>query len=124
MAGDIQNKVLRPALYHLMEGGPEAVDFKKREVSVWVSSQARLYSSAWQSLYFEWLWTVLDEKEDVAALRPWFEKLKSLSQDTLEKAISRAPSRAGRSYRAIAQANGAFFGGLFKNFPDYMEEKK
>ena len=124
MAGDIQNKVLRPALYILMEGGPDSVDFNKREVSSWVSSRARLYGAAWKTFYFDWLWTVLDEKEDVAALRPWFEKLKSLSKDTLEKAITCAPSRTGRSYRAIARANSAFFGGLYKNFPDYMEETK
>jgi hypothetical protein len=107
----------------LLEGGPEKVDFKKREVSVWVNSQVRLFALTWQPHYFYWLWTTLDEKDDIAALRPWFNKLKDLSQNTLENAISRTPSRNARSYRAISKANGAFYGGLYKIFHDYMEEK-
>ena len=124
MAGAIQNKALRPALYALLEGGPDSVDFNKREIGVWVNSQARIYWSSWQPLYFDWLWTTIDIKEDVVALQPWFEKLKNLSKNAIEKAISRVPSRNGRGYRAITQANNAFYRGLYKHFPDYMEEKK
>jgi hypothetical protein len=107
-----------------MEGGPDSVEFGKREITTWVGSQARSFSTAWQPIYFEWLWSTLDVENDVAALRGWLQKLKSLARDVLESAFRSAPSRHGRGYRAISRANTIFFGGLYKNFADYMEEKK
>lgn len=124
MAGGVQNKCLRPALYALMEGGPDSVDFGKREITAWVGSQSRSFLTAWQPLYFDWLWSTLDAKNDVAALRPWLQKLKSLARDVLETAFRSSPSRNGRCYRAISRANNIFAGGLYKNFADYMEEKR
>ncbi|VBB44903.1 conserved hypothetical protein [uncultured Desulfatiglans sp.] len=124
MAGDIRNRCLRPSLYSLMEGGPDKVDFGKREITAWVDSQARLFSRAWQPRYFKWLWSTLDAEDTVAALRPWLLELKHLSQALLEKAFRICPARSGRGYRAISRANAVFFGGLNKNFADYMEERK
>lgn len=124
MAGGVQYKCLRPALYALMEGGPDAVDFKKREITAWVGAQSRSFLTAWQPHYFDWLWSTLDSEGDLTALRPWLQKLKGLAQDVLEAAFRRSPRRNGRGYRAISRANGIFFGGLYKNFADYMEEKK
>jgi len=124
MAGGVQNKCLRPALYALMEGGPDSVDFGKREMKAWVGSQAKTFLSAWQPRYFDWLWSTLDTEDDAAALRPWLQKLKDLARDVLESAFRSCPSRKGRNYRAISRADNIFFGGLYKNFADYMEEKK
>ena len=124
MAGGVQNKCLRPALYALMEGGPDSVDFGKREITAWVGSQSRSFLTAWQPLYFEWLWSTLDAEGDVVALRAWLQTLKDIARDVLETAFRKSPSRNGRGYRAISRANGIFFGGLYKNFADYMEEKK
>jgi len=124
MAGGIQNKCLRPALYALMAGGPDSVDFGKREMKAWVGSQAKTFLSAWQPRYFDWLWSTLDTEDDAAALRPWLQKLKDLARDVLESAFRSCPSRKGRNYRAISRADNKFFGGLYKNFADYMEEKK
>jgi CRISPR system Cascade subunit CasA len=125
MASDVQNKCLRPALYTLMEGGPDSVDFGKREITSWVGSKASSFITAWQPLFFDWLWTTIDTKDDVKALRPWFKILKDLAQNVLEAAFRSSPMRNGRSYRAIFRANSIFFGGLKKNknFADLMEEK-
>lgn len=124
MAAEFQNKCLRPALYSLMEGGPESVDFNKREISDWVSSRSRIFLSAWRALYFDWLWSTLDAEDKQAALRSWLTSLKSIARDVLEAAFHSSPLRHGRSYRAMTRANGIFFGGLYKNFSEYMEERK
>jgi CRISPR system Cascade subunit CasA len=124
MAAGVQDKCLRPALYALMEGGPDSVDFRKREITAWVGSQSRSFLTAWQPLYFDWLWSTIDAEDDVAAIRPWLQNLKSLARDVLETVFRSSPSRSGRGYRAISRANGIFFGSLYKNFADYMEEKK
>jgi len=124
MAGGVQNRCLRPSLYALMEGGPDSADFGKREITAWVGSQSRLFLTSWRPRYFEWLWSTLDAEDDVAALRPWLQKLKELAQGVLEMSIRSAPSRRGRNYRAISRANSIFYGGLYKNFSDHMEEQK
>jgi CRISPR system Cascade subunit CasA len=124
MAGGIQNKCLRPALYALMEGGPDSVGFGKREITAWVRSQSRTFMASWQPLYFDWLWSTFAAEDKTAALRPWLQKLRVLAQDVLETAFRSSPSRNGRGYRAISRANDIFFGGLYRNFADYMEEKK
>ena len=124
MVDDVQNKCLRPALYALMEGGPDTVDFGKREITAWVETQRRYFLMNWQPLYFDWLWSTIDADDDVVAIRPWMEKLRILAQKTLEKAFVSSPSHKGRGYRAISRANSIFFGGFYKNFADYMEETR
>lgn len=124
MASAIQNKCLRPAIYALMEGGPEAVDFGKREISAWVDSQARSFHNGWQSYYFDWLWSTLDADDDSSALRPWFQSLKDLARGVMEKTFRGAPFRHGRGYKAKSKAERIFTAGLYKNFPDFMEERK
>lgn len=124
MAGALQNKCLRPALYALMEGGPESVVFGKREITDWVSSQSRPFFNSWSALYFDWLWSTLDVEDNIMALQPWLVSLKSIAVDVLEAAFHNCPTRRGRGYRAITRANGIFFGGLYKNFSEYLEENR
>ena len=120
-ASSIQYKALRPALFALMEGGPDAIHPDKTEISHWVDKAAGAYSQHWNPLYFDWLWTTLDQPEDVAALKPWFEVLRKLAETTLEQAFDRVPLRSGRNYRGKTRARGMFYGSLHKHFKDYME---
>lgn len=122
-AATIQFKVLRPALFSLMEGGPESIVLDKTEVAKWVDSAAHSFGLNWNPLYFDWLWSTLDTPDEDAALRPWFERLRKLAQDTLTRTMARAPMRGGRSYRAKTKAQGLFIGSLYKNFSQYMEAK-
>jgi len=120
-ASAFQYKALRPALFSLMEGGPESIVLDKTEVAKWVDSAAQPFSLNWNPHYFDWLWSTLDAPDEDAALRPWFEELRKLAQDTLNRALVQVPLRSGRSYRAKTKAQGLFIGSLYKNFPQYME---
>jgi CRISPR system Cascade subunit CasA len=120
-ASTFQFKALRPALFSLMEGGPESIVLDKTEVAKWVDSAAHPFGLKWNSLYFGWLWSTLDTTDEDAALRPWFEQLRKLAQDTLNQSIARVPLRGGRSYRAKTKAQGLFIGSLYKHFRRYME---
>lgn len=120
-AATFQFKALRPALFSLMEGGPESIVLDKTEVAKWVDSAAHPFGLNWNPLYFDWLWSTLDTLDEDAALGPWFKQLRKLAQDTLNRAMERAPLRGGRSYRAKTKAQGLFIGSLYKNFPQYME---
>lgn len=120
-ASDIQYRVLQPALYALMEGGPVSINLDKREVSDWVGSAAAPYYQSWHPLYFDWLWSTLDQPDESAALKPWFERLRNLAESTLEQAFQRVPLRSGRNYRAKTNARRMFYGSLKKHFADYLE---
>lgn len=120
-AASIQYKALRPALFALMEGGPESIHPDKTEISHWVDKAAASYSHDWPPHYFDWLWSTLDQPDDTAALRPWFEQLRTLAENTLEQALARVPLRSGRNYRAKTRARGMFLGSLFKHFKEHME---
>ena len=124
MAGDFERKVLKPALLSLMEGGPKQISFDKREVSAWVDNLSKTFTVNWQPLFWDWLWSTLDETDDIGALKPWFKSLRDLAEQTLETAILRSPARNGRGYRAINGAMGYFFGGIKKHFADFSEVRK
>lgn len=117
----VQYKALRPALFSLFEGGPESIVLDKTEVAHWVDQVATPFVTAWNPRYFDWLWTTVNISDDTEALRPWFNELRRLAQETLDRAAERAPQRHGRSYRAKTKAQGIFFGSLKKNFPHFME---
>lgn len=121
MAADIQYKALRPALFSLMEGGPENLNEKNKHVKGWTEDAIEPFSQAWNPHFFDWLWTTIDIADDAEALHPWFKELRRLAQETLNRAAERAPQRHGRSYRAKTRAQGMFFGSLKKNFPQFME---
>lgn len=121
MASAIQYKALRPALFALIEGGPDAIHPDKTEIGHWVDKAAMAYGRDWNPCYFDWLWSTLEQPDDAAALKPWFERLRRLAEGTLKQAFERVPLRSGRHYRGKTRARGMFYGSLHKHFKDYME---
>lgn len=120
-ASTIHYKALRPALFSLMEGGPESIALDKTEIKKWVDHACNPFDLNWNPRYFDWLWSTVEIPNDDEALRAWFNELRRLAQETLTHAAERAPQRHGRSYRAKTKAQGMFFGSLKKNFPQFME---
>ncbi len=115
---------LRNALFSLMTGGDHSTyqdQKKKKEISHWTESAAKPFDDEWRHHYFDWLWSTLDQPDDVTALQPWFERLRALAETTLEQAIQRVPQRSGRSYRAKTKARGLFHSALKKHFSNYLE---
>ncbi len=122
-AGVMQDKVLKWALYSLLEGGPNHINSKKREVSAWVDQAAKHYAEAWAEDFFPWLWRSVDQTDDDQARLAWLEHLRDLAWDVLQYAITRLPLRTGRSYRSRVRAEGVFYGCLYKQFDDLKPEK-
>jgi len=122
-AKTMQNKVLKVALFSLLEAGPEKLNFDKREVSTWVDQAARNFSEAWSRNYFDWLWRTLDHEDEEQARVEWLTALKEKALAALEDAITRLPKRQGRHYRAQVKARGLFFGSLYKQFPELKEQR-
>jgi len=114
-------KPLRVALMSLMEGGPENLNDKNKQVDRWAADAIKPFTQKWSLRYFDWLWSTVDISDDAEALRPWFDELRRLARETLNRAVEGAPQRHGRTYRAKTKARGMFFGSLSKNFPQYMK---
>jgi CRISPR type I-E/ECOLI-associated protein CasA/Cse1 len=121
-AGQMQNKVLKPALFSLLEAGPEKIDFDKREVGDWVNHAIRRFGDAWADDFFPWLWHTIDQPDANAARRKWLNTLREKAWRVLQEAIVRFPERNNRRYRARVCAAGLFYGSLYKVFPDLKED--
>jgi CRISPR system Cascade subunit CasA len=119
----VQNKVLKVALFSLLEAGPDKINFDKREVSDWVNQSTRDFTEAWSGDYFDWLWRTLDHEDKEQARIEWLTALKEKALAVLESAIKRLPERQGRRYRAQVRAYGYFFGSLNKQFPELKERR-
>jgi CRISPR system Cascade subunit CasA len=122
-AGEMQNRVLKPAVFSLLEAGPEKINFDKREVSAWVDQAAKHYTETWADGFFPWLWRSIDQTDDNQARLDWLEHLRDIAWAVLQDAITRLPLRSGRSYRSRVRAEGVFYGCLYKQFDDLKPEK-
>jgi CRISPR system Cascade subunit CasA len=122
----IQRRVLRPALFSLLEGGPRQQSQEKkhrREIEGWVDQSARDFTEAWSRDYFDWLWRTLDHEDEEQARIEWLTALEEKALAVLEGAIKHLPERQGRHYRAQIKAQGFFFGSLYKQFPELKEQR-
>lgn len=120
-ARDVRSKALRPALFSLVEGGPEQwPDTTRREASRWVDSWLARYDQHWASGYFPWLWQTIDQNDEDARAQ-WLDGLKKLAAGVLEDALNAAPQHTGRRYRARVRSTGLFHGAFRKHFDKEME---
>ncbi len=121
-ARDVRSKALRPALFALVEGGPEQwPDTSRREAGHWVDSWLAPYDQHWASGYFPWLWRTIDQSDE-AARAEWLGELQALAMRVLEDALQAAPQRTGRRYRGKVRATGLFHGAFRRHFNEEMSD--
>ncbi|MCS6915940.1 MAG: type I-E CRISPR-associated protein Cse1/CasA [Myxococcota bacterium] len=123
-ASVMENKVLNPALLALLEGGPEKIDYDKRELNAWRERAIQTYAEAWAADFFPWLWRTLDEVDADAARLAWLRSLQDKAWRAFQGAIERYPARSGRRYRARVRAEGVFRGALYNHFPQLKEAQR
>ncbi len=101
----VQNRVLRPALKVLLQGGPENLKRDDDRPDPWV----RAHDAAIDAVFFERLWADLD-RDAGAAASEWAQQVIALARQQLEAAVDGSPVPAARRYRAIATAERVFEG--------------
>ena len=119
----MQNSVLKTAVIALLEGGPEQLNFDKREVTAWLTDAVKQFSEAWSRDYFPWLWRMAEQEDADAARLEWLKTLRDKAKVVLDDAIVRYPARSGRRYRSRVKAEGMFAGCLNKTFPELKETR-
>lgn len=121
-ARDVRGKALRPALFTLVEGGPEGwPDTGRREAGKWVDSWLAHYDRNWANGYFPWLWQTIDQTTELARAE-WLSELHKLALRVLEDTLQSAPQRTGRRYRGKVRASGLFHSAFHKHFKEEMTD--
>jgi CRISPR system Cascade subunit CasA len=124
-AGQMQNQVLKVALFSFLEGGQniDKIDREKHGIKEWWKTTENQFSEAWSRDYFPWLWRMGEQEDDDAARLEWLKALRDNAETVLDDAINRYPTHSGRFYRSQVKAKSVFFSCLYSehNFPQLKE---
>ncbi len=114
-----RNKVLKPAILHLLQGGPEKLKFDDDRANPFSDSFERLVDTT----FFPSLFDSVDLDPNMARQK-WVAQLLAFARSILDDAIRGTPIPTVRRYRAISAAEGWFHGSSRKNFPDNFPIKE
>lgn len=121
-ASAVRYRVLKRALFELLEGGLiRKPDREKREIEQWSEAWMKRYDQRWSERYFPWLWQTVEQTDDEAH-KAWLSHVKTLALDVLDDALQTAPQRSGRRYRGRVRARGLFHGAFNKHFKEEMHD--
>jgi CRISPR system Cascade subunit CasA len=125
-ASMIRGKVLRPALFALLQQGSETVDYGSNTTSAEAEPWLDRFEQQVDATFFPELWREAaaegDERERLR--RDWRRQLADVAIDLLDDAARSVPQAAMRRYRAKVRARGLFFGLLHKHFQDLKIEER
>ncbi len=100
LTGDVQKRVLKPALLALMQGGTDDLNFKDDRAQEWLGRLDRAVDRIFFNALFDDLDFTAEEKE-----RRWQTNLWQLTESLFDEAVEILPRNAARKPAAIAQAS-------------------
>jgi CRISPR system Cascade subunit CasA len=118
LASTVQNNVLRPALYNLLNAGSDG-EADADSARPWTDA----FDENVDDVFFEDLWRSVDMSAEEAA-RQWQGRLYEFARDQLEDAIHSAPLPSVRQYRAISSAESIFEGMARKHLSHLFNESE
>lgn len=121
IAGQMQNRVLKPAVFTYLEGAPEKVHFDRDSTQAWWTRFERRFVSLWFDEYFPWLWSVPDEFDEDLQLQEWTVRMRDHALAVLREVEQSMPQHAGFPYRLRVRAEQRFRGALYSVFPSLKE---
>lgn len=112
-AGTMQGRVLKQAVFALLQGGPDQIKFDHDVSDKWWTRYSRMFEQYWSEAYFPWLLSI-DEgfKPDVEERR-WIEILTNCAQRVLDEAEKSVPAHSGRKYRTITAMRNRFWAAYY-----------
>lgn len=125
-AGKMRNRVLKVAVFALIQGGPDKVKLDHDVTEAWWTRVSGDFEQRWSSGYLPWLWTAAEADSatgrDQARLE-WAHTLQKWALESLAEAERRLPQHRGRHFRAITEARRTFYRMLYNknNFPDLKD---
>ncbi len=122
-ASVMRNRVLKPAVFVLMEGAPEKIAFERDSATAWWERYADRFEQLWSDAYFPWLWSVPEPFDHSEQALGWIRRLQGFAEIVLRDAERALPQHTGRYWHARVAAERAFYGALYHNFPDLKEAR-
>lgn len=118
--GQMAQRVLKPALFALLQDGPDQVNFRHAPSETQARPWLTRFDRQVDRSFFERLWAeVAAAPSEQGALRQaWLQDLKELAGGVLEQAAEAAPSASMRRYRARVRAESYFYGRHRHEFRD------
>lgn len=107
--GDVQKRILKPALCALLQGAPEELDLRDDRPQRWLDR----FDRDVDRVFFDDLWRDFD-LDAASADHNWEERLRELAEDQLSDAMRSAAVPEARNYRAVAHAKMRFEGAARK----------
>lgn len=114
-AGNMQNRVLKPAVFELMQGGPQQLRFDHDASQAWWTRCARQFEQGWSEDYFPWLFSVPEDFDLDLEERRWVSSLRDHALKVLDDVEASMPSHSGRWYRAVTAMRNRFWGAFFSD---------
>jgi CRISPR system Cascade subunit CasA len=109
--GEVQRKVLHPALCALLQAAPDKLDLTDDRTQRW----RRAHDERIDPRFFEDLWRDLDV-DLTEADRRWLNTCIQLAREVFESALDAVPLPSERAYKARVMAQRVFEGSARKNF--------
>ncbi|PTQ55781.1 MAG: CRISPR-associated protein, Cse1 family [Candidatus Carbobacillus altaicus] len=133
MAGVMETKVLRFAIFSYLQAREKDLSFKRDAHNAWWSNHvAETFRTKWEDHFFDWLWRAADTapndeelgnegKEKLEKL--WAEWLRDFALESLRESISKLPIADGRRYKSIVVAERLFYARLYHEFPQLKKKE-
>lgn len=108
--GQTAQKVLKPALFALLQDGPEQVNFKHAPSETQARPWLARFDRRVDRSFFEDLWAEVEAPPEkrVELRNAWLWDLKAQAESVLEQAAEATPSATMRRYRAQVRAQSFF----------------
>ena len=126
LAGEMQGRVLKPALYALFENGPDEIDYRDKGAERRATRFLDRFDDLVDADFFPRLWQEFEEGADADAVRgAWVRDLRALALGLLDEANQGASKAVQRRYRARSRAEAVFYGFLRRNkhLAEFFPEK-
>ncbi|HRK95005.1 MAG TPA: type I-E CRISPR-associated protein Cse1/CasA [Rhodospirillales bacterium] len=123
-AGVLRGQVLRPALFSLLQKGPDSIAYGAKTTPVQAEPWLDRFEQRVDQTFFPDLWreAAAPQNEQAAIRREWIWSMADAALHLLEEATRAVPKASMRRYRAKVRSRDLFFILLRKRFPDLTHE--
>lgn len=113
LAGEMQNRVLKPALLALFENGPDQIDYKDKGADARTRDLLARFDGSVDATFFEDLWAEFVPGVDPDAVRAaWVRRLvRDVAWRLVEEADAGMSKAVGRRWRSLIRAEAVFWAG-------------
>jgi CRISPR system Cascade subunit CasA len=127
LAGEMQDRVLKPALLALFQNGPDQLDFRDKDSNRKADLFLKRFDVVVDVTFFDDLWREIDHDGHEAQKREravWVHDLLHRAEGLLHDAESAAARASRRRFRAIVRARDRLRAAAFHNeqLKPYLEE--